>query len=62
MAIESVNLSAGAQASATRIAADAQPAERRQPPPPPPERQEEAQRPVVNSEGQTTGTVINTTA
>jgi len=63
MAIDSVSSSSGAQASVARAAADAQPAERRESRPE--ERKEkpaEAPRPVSNAEGQTTGTVIDTTA
>lgn len=63
MAIDSVGASAGAAASANRIAADAQQVERREPKPE--ENKEpkvEAAKPVKNAEGQTTGTVVNVTA
>jgi hypothetical protein len=59
----SVGSSAGATATATRIAADVQQVERREPKPE--ERKEntaEAPKPVVNAEGQTTGTLVNVTA
>lgn len=63
MAVESVGSSAGAAASATRLAADAQQVERREPKPEEvKETTPEAPKPVKNAEGQTTGTVVNVTA
>lgn len=60
----SVGSSAGATATATRIAADAQPVERREPQRTEERKAAEAEppRPVVNAEGQTTGTLVNVTA
>lgn len=65
MAVDRVTSSSAAeQAFAQRVSENQQlrAAEREEKPAAPREQQEDASRPVVNTEGQTTGTVINVTA